>query len=271
MAKKLFCEISPLTYKISVQKNVITRKIKDLVSGKKFAKQKSEEKLPVVVWEHQSLIRRVLGDVDMTLQENKAKNLALAAPKVNGILIRPGETFSFWRTVGKSTAKKGFREGLVIAASKPSSAIGGGMCQFSNLLHWMVLHSPLDITEHHHHDGLDLFPDFNRKIPFGTGTSVSYNYIDYRITNNTDVTYQIIVYVNDTHLCGELRAEKAPSEEYRIESEGERFVRENGVVYRQGKVYRSRIDKKTGELIEKICIRENHAKVMYDTKNLVIE
>lgn len=271
MAKKLFCEISPLTYRISVQKNVITRNIKDFFSKEKFAKQKFDEKLPIIVWEHQSLIRRVLGNVDMTLQENKAKNLAIAAPKVNGILIRPGETFSFWKTVGKSTAAKGFKEGLVIAASKPSSAVGGGMCQFSNLLHWMVLHSPLEITEHHHHDGFDLFPDFNRKIPFGTGTSISYNYVDYRIKNNTEDTYQIIVYVTDTHLCGELRSVKEPDEEYLIESEGEHFVRENGEVFRKGKVYRSRIDKKTGEVLEKICIRENHAKVMYDTKELKIE
>lgn len=270
MSKKLFCEICPLTYKISVQKNVIQRKVRDFFSKEKFAKQKTDEKLPALVWEHQSLIRRVLGNVDMTLQENKATNLSLAAPKVNGILIRPGETFSFWRTVGKSTAKKGFKEGLVIASSKPDSAIGGGMCQFSNLIHWMVLHSPLDITEHHHHDGFDLFPDFNRKIPFGTGTSISYNYVDYRITNNTDTTYQIIVYVTDTHLCGELRAEKAPSEEYVIESEGEHFVRENGDVYRKGKVYRSCIDKNTGKVISKTCIRENHAKVMYDTTDLKI-
>ncbi len=33
------------------------------------------------------------------------------------------------------------------------------MCQFTNLLHWMALHSPLTVTEHHRHSGLDLFPD----------------------------------------------------------------------------------------------------------------
>ena len=270
MARKLFCEICPLTYQISVQKNVIARKVRDFFSGKKFAKKKSAKNLPVVIWEHKSLIRRVLGNTDMTLQENKAVNLSLAAPKVNGILIRPGETFSFWKTVGKSTAAKGYKKGLVIAASKPGAAVGGGMCQFSNLLHWMVLHSPLDITEHHHHDGFDLFPDFNRKVPFGTGTSVSYNYVDYRVTNNTDTTFQFITYVDETHLCGELRADKDIDEEYLIESEGEHFVRENGEVYRKGKVYRSCIDKKTGKVVSKTCIRENHARVMYDTKDLTI-
>ena len=87
---------------------------------------------------------------------------------------------------------------------------------------------------------------------------------------DTDATYQIIAYVTETHLCGELRAEKAPLEEYLIESEGEHFVRENGDVYRKGKVYRSCIDKKTGKIVSKTCIRENHAKVMYDTSGLEI-
>lgn len=67
---------------------------------------------------------------------------------------------------------------------------------------------PLQIVEHHHHDGLDLFPDFNRQIPFGTGTSIVYNYLDYRFYNPTNATYQLIVYVTDKYLCGELRADQ---------------------------------------------------------------
>ena len=70
----------------------------------------------------------------------------------------------------------------------------------------MVLHSELTIAEHHHHDGLDLFPDFGRQIPFGTGTSISYNYIDYRVRNDTSNTYQLRLWVDGEYLCGELRA-----------------------------------------------------------------
>ena len=106
MNRKLFCEISPLTYKISVQKNIIIRNIKDLISKNSFSKSKSMEKLPYVIYEHKSLIRRVLGNVDMQLQENKATNLSLASPKVNGIIIKPGEVFSFWKLVGKTKKSK---------------------------------------------------------------------------------------------------------------------------------------------------------------------
>ena len=272
MPRKLFCEISPFTYRISVLKNIAFRKLRDFLGQELFAKSRTTEKLPVIIYQHNSLIRRTLGDVDMQLQENKAKNLALAAPKVDGVLIRPGEVFSFWKLVGKTKASKGYQEGLTISGNRTSSGIGGGMCQFTNLIHWMVLHSPLEIVEHHHHDGFDLFPDFNRKIPFGTGTSITYNYLDYRVKNNTDQTYQLITYVTDTYLCGELRAEKELDTSYHIDVRGEQFVRQNDDVYRTGKVFRKCIDKKTGNVLSEILIRENHAKVMYDSTNLdVIE
>ena len=178
MGRKLFCEISPTTYKISMEKNILQRHLKDFFSREHFARKKSNEPLPVIIKKHNSLIRRRLGNVDMQLQENKAVNLSIAAPCVNGIIIRPGETFSFWRLVGRDTKRRGFKEGLAIARGCPTKRKGGGMCQFTNLIHWMVLHSDLTITEHHHHDGLDLFPDFNRQIPFGTGTSIVYKYLD---------------------------------------------------------------------------------------------
>ena len=270
MKRKLFCQISPTTYRISVQKCRCIRHLRDWTSGKTFAAEKSDEPLPMLIYRHKSLIRRKLGNVHMDLQENKAVNLSLAAPKVTGILIRPGETFSFWHLVGSLSPKKGYLEGLAISNGEPKRGTGGGMCQFTNLIHWMILHTPLQIVEHHHHDGLDLFPDFNRQIPFGTGTSIVYNYLDYRFYNPTDATYQLIVYVTDKYLCGELRADKAQEYTYHILSEDEHFVEENGIVYRCGEVYRRIIDPKTGNCIEKQLIRSNHARVLYDTSHLTI-
>ncbi|MBQ6893192.1 MAG: VanW family protein [Clostridia bacterium] len=271
MNRRLFCEISPFTYRISQTKNRILRKCNDFFCGSRFANKKSDENLPVVICKHSSLIRRVLGNTDLRLQENKAQNLAIAAPKISGILIRPNETFSFWRLVGNPSARNGYKEGLTISNAKPKAGIGGGMCQFTNLIHWMILHTPLEIVEHHHHDGFDLFPDFNRQIPFGTGTSIAYDYVDYRFKNTTDQAFQLVVYVTDTHLCGELRSTKPLDVKYHISIEGERFVRENGIVYRVGKVYRTCVDKRTGKYLSKELIRENHAKVMYDTSNLEID
>ncbi|MCM1024116.1 MAG: VanW family protein [Prevotella sp.] len=267
MKRRLFCQISPFTYRLSTAKCIFLRRLKNFfaaVSGKRFSVEISREKLPVTLYKHSSLIRRRLGNADMRLQENKAVNLSIAAPKISGILIHPGETFSFWRLVGNPTAEKGYLEGLTIEGGKPSQGVGGGLCQLTNLIHWMALHSELEIEEHHHHDQIDLFPDYGRKVPFGTGTSVLYNYLDYRLKNNTLNTYQIIVYTDGEYLRGELRAVDRSKFAFHVKAENERFVRTEDGVYRRGEVYRAVVDSRTGRLIKKELIRKNNAKVAYD-------
>ena len=270
MKQRLFCEVSPLAYRISQMKCRAVRSLQNTFGKVSLATEKSEEKLPCLLYSHSSLIRRVLGNVDLQLQENKAINLAIAAPKVDKIVIRPGETFSFWQLVGSPSERNGYKTGLTIKGGKPSKDTGGGMCQFTNLIHWMVLHSPLDIVEHHHHDGVDLFPDFGRVVPFGTGTSILYNYKDYRFKNNTDQHFQLIVYTTDEYLCGELRTTHPLENSYHIKAEDEYFSRENGVVYRNGRIFRSVVDKESGNVVERKLIKTNHAEVMYDTSDLQI-
>lgn len=265
MPRKLFCEISPLTYRISTQKEILLRRLSDLGSGARFAQTRDPAPLPVLVYRHNSLIRRTLGGVDRTLQENKAVNLSLAAPKVNGILIRPGETFSFWRLVGDCTAKKGYRMGLTIERGVPSRGIGGGMCQFTNLIHWMALHSPLTVAEHHHHDGVDLFPDCNRQVPFGVGTSILYNYLDYRLKNETGQTFQLLVHTGQEYLHGELRCEQPLPEKRHVEVEQEWFERgADGNVYRSNVVARRTVRKSDGVLLNREVIKRSRARVLYD-------
>lgn len=264
MGRKLFCDISPACYKISVWKCCRIREIKDFFSREKFAAQKSSDLLPNVVKGHTSVLVRRLAGVDLRLQENKVTNIALAAAKINGIIVRPGETFSFWRTVGKTAEKQGYKEGLVIhRGGKLGSGIGGGLCQMANMVHWLVLNSPLTVTELHHHSDA-LFPDERRRVPFGTGTSVLNNYIDYRFKNTTDQTVQLVTWIEDGELCGELRSEHQYPCRYKLYEEDNRFVEENGKWYRLSKVWRSVIDRATGEELRRELILDNHSLVMYD-------
>ena len=263
--RKTFSELSPVTYFISREKEIQKRHLQDFVHRTAFARTVDPDRLPFCVKKHQSMIRRRLGVVDMQLQENKAVNLQLATAHLGGVLIRPGETFSLWKLVGRTSARKGYLEGLTIAKGKPGKGIGGGLCQLSNLIHWMVLHSELTIVEHHHHDGVDLFPDFNRKVPFGTGSSISYNYLDYRFRNDTPDTYQLFVYVDGEYLCGELFCTRENPYTYHIRVEGECFTKEaDGNVYRNGTVVREVVDKATGNVVDRRTIRTNHARVLYE-------
>ena len=264
MGRKLFCDINPTCYKISVKKETFLRNIKDFLSREKIAKEKSEELLPNVVKSHSSILVRKLEGVDIHLQENKVTNIRLAAEKINGIIIKPGETFSFWKTVGKTTEKEGYVEGLVIKrGGKLGADIGGGLCQMANMIHWLILNSPLEVTELHHHSDA-LFPDERRRVPFGTGTSVLNNYVDYRFKNTTDQNVQIAVWIENGELCGELRSEKAYPFRYKLVEENHRFRKENGKFYRISKVYRIVIERENNSEIKKELILDNHSLVMYD-------
>ncbi|MEG1008426.1 MAG: VanW family protein [Bacilli bacterium] len=263
MERKLFCDISPICYKISFKKEILRRNIKDLFSKEKIAKERSNEELPNIVKSHSSVLIRKLHGVDIRLQENKVTNIMLACNKVNGIIIHPGETFSYWRTVGKTSSKEGYKKGLVIGRGGFVSGYGGGLCQMANMIHWLVINSPLDVTELHHHTDA-LFPDERRRVPFGTGTSVSYNNVDYRFKNNTDQDVQILVWVEKGELCGELRSKREYSCRYKLVEENHHFKKEGKEYYRVSQVYRIVIDRLTNEELYKELILDNHSLVMYD-------
>ena len=239
------------------------RKLKDALSRARFSNTLSATPLAALIKSHSSPICRNLEGVDQELQRNKAVNLSIAIQQLNGIIIAPGETFSLWHLVGDTTARKGYLPGLVIHGGKPKAGVGGGMCQLSNLLHWLVLHSELSITEMHHHERFNLFPDDNRVVPFGLGTSIVYNYLDYRVTNNTAHSYQFLLSIDNGSLKGELRCSAPQEHHYAIRVENDRFVREAGDVFRLGDIYRD-VYSTTGELCHSELLRHNRALVMYE-------
>jgi len=229
-----------------------------------FAAQQSEELLPNVVFEHQSTILRKLKNVDMWLQHNKATNLKLAISALNGLIIEPKQTFSLWYLVGKPTAKRGFLPGMVLENGQVKTGIGGGLCQLGNLLFWMVLHSPLEITERWRHS-YDVFPDVNRKVPFGCGATLSYNYIDFQFINPTDQAFQLSLWLTEELLKGELRSELPPLYSYEV-YEAEHQIQGEiwGGHTRHNLIHRRKFDVKQGELLLDEPILQNHAVMMYN-------
>ena len=259
----LFCEINPACYAISLQKEIIKRHIKDLSSEERFAKTIDKQKLPNVVAEHHSnMIKRAPG-VNLTHQLNKAVNINLAGSKISGLVVRPGEVFSFWKTVGKTTKRKGYKEGRVIENDKLIAGIGGGLCNLGNTIHLLILHSPLTVTEFHKHSDA-LAPDEGKRVPFSAGTSVCYNHIDYRFKNTTDQDIQLLVWCEGEMLYAELRSEKPFPYKYEIVEEDHHFKNEGNKYYRNSKIYRNIIDRETNKVIDKELILNNHSEVLFD-------
>ncbi|WP_338814162.1 VanW family protein [Bernardetia sp. Wsw4-3y2] len=230
-----------------------------------FAKERqTQKKLPFLVKNHQSMLLRPLMGVDMKLQEQKITNLKLAADRINGLIIKPNQTFSFWFLVGKPTKKRGFLEGLVLEKGKTAVGIGGGLCQLANLLHWILLHSPLEITERWRHS-YDVFPDAQRKVPFGSGATVAYNYIDLQFKNTTLQDFQLNFEINETHLKGELLTTIDLKENYQIKENKHFFRQEDwGGYSRHNELERILTDKETNQEIMREIIAQNHALLMYE-------
>ena len=259
----LFCEIHPICYEISVQKEICKRLIKDMFGNDKFATTIAHDVLPNIVASYSShLIKRGPG-IDLRLQENKVVNIRLACEKINGIIIHPGETFSFWRTVGKTSKSKGYKDGRVIIGGRLIPGLGGGLCNLGNTIHRMILHSPMEVTEFHSHSDA-LAPEEGERTPFSTGTSISYNYIDYRFKNTADQDVQICVWCDDDNLYGELRSEREFPWSYELVEENPHFQKEGEKYFRVSKIYRNTINKATGDNIEKELVLDNHSEVMYD-------
>lgn len=261
--KKNFYEINPFCYATSKQKEIIKRLLKDFFSKEKFAKEIKKDKLTNVVYEHSSNIIKKGKGIDITLQENKGVNLKIASNKINGIVIHPGEVFSFWKTVGHASKRKGYKEGRVISKKGLKPGVGGGLCNLANTINLLILHSPLEIVELHKHSDA-LAPDEGKRVPFSSGTSVSYNYVDYRFKNNTEQDVQLLVWCEKGKLYGELRSEKEIPYSYELVEEDHHFKKEGDKYYRVSKIYRQVTEKVTGNIVDKELIWDNHSLVMFD-------
>lgn len=263
MARKLFCDINPTCYKISVEKEILKRHVEDLFCGESFARTILDGPLPNLVSSWSShLIKRGPG-IDPVLQQNKAVNINLACAAMNRLAIRPGEVFSFCRTVGRTSKRRGYRDGRFLIRGTMVPGVGGGLCNLGNTIHRMVLHSPMDVVEFHQHSDA-LAPDEGQRIPFSSGTSVCYNNIDYRFKNNTDQTVQLLLWCDEDTLYGELRSERPFPWRYELVEEDHHFVREGEKYYRVSKIYRNVIDRESGDLLKKELVLDNHSEVMFD-------
>jgi vancomycin resistance protein VanW len=260
---RLLSERYPVLYGVSVAAHRLDRRTRWVLGRCRHARLDLRVDTPHRVVRHGSMLMRRLGDVDMSLQRNKVENLRLAIRHLDGRVIRPGEELSFWRCVGRPSARRGYLPGLVLVHGRMSSDVGGGLCQLSNLLHWMVLHTTMRVVERHHH-GYDPFPDSGRVVPFGSGATVFYNYVDFRFMNPGPETYRIRLWLTDDELRGELWADRLPPTRLHVRERDHRFFRSCGRVYRENHLVRTAVDRRTGRLMGHELVLHNVCPVLYE-------
>ncbi len=118
-------------------------------------------------------------------------NIRLAAEKINGLIMLPGDVFSFNETVGQRTEEAGFRLAGAYNDGQVVEAIGGGICQVSSTLYCAQMYSQLKTTNRvNHYFKVDY-------LDYGMDATVSWKNPDYKFTNSRDYPVKIVAFLDE--------------------------------------------------------------------------
>ncbi len=146
------------------------------------------------------------------------RNISIASSKINGIIIRNGEIFSFNKTVGEATVSNGFMPGNVLYRDSIVVEVGGGICQVSSTLFNAFLLSGFTIVERHRH-----FQPVSY-VPLGLDSTIKYGKKDLRVKNTTGKDIRIYCEINESVYSVKLTANSYSDEIFEIYTEENELV-----------------------------------------------
>ncbi len=117
---------------------------------------------------------------------NRLNNVHLAASKINGVIINPGDTFAYLSYVEPITVEGGYKTANVYANGKIEQDIGGGVCQVSSALYSAILNANIEVVKRYAHS---LTVGY---VPLGQDATVSSGEIDFRFKNDTNEPIKIV-------------------------------------------------------------------------------
>lgn len=121
---------------------------------------------------------------------NRSQNLAIAAGKINGTVLMPGEEFSFNRVVGKRTIEEGYKDAKIYQNGGVVDGLAGGICQISSTLYNAAVQANLEIIERRNHSFTTSY------VTAGKDATVVYGVIDFRFKNTRTYPIKIEASVN---------------------------------------------------------------------------
>ena len=134
--------------------------------------------------------------------EARMNNLRITCSKLNGTIVKPGETFSFCDTVGKATPEDGYQKADIFDKDgNKTKGYGGGNCQISSTLYNAVLSLPnITVLERHNHSQEVYY------VPIGKDAAVAHGSIDFKFRNDYD--YPIKIYSSSSSSTVDIRVVK---------------------------------------------------------------
>ncbi len=229
--------------------------------GNRYAKKIADKSLPYMVFETSIRMLNENSGFDMQYQINKVHNLKLAARTLNRVVIEPGETFSFWQLVRRADREEKYKDGLNLVDGKIVASYGGGLCMLSDTLFWMFLHTPLTIVERHGH-AVKSFPSTAEDIPCGTDATVGEGWLDLKVRNETDHTFQIEINFDDSDMHGRILSERVVGLSYCVFNSSVSYRKQGQKIYQIAPVCRRETDSGSGWQTER-ALYVNQCEIAY--------
>lgn len=127
---------------------------------------------------------------------NRTNNVKLSCQAIDGLILQPGQVFSFNVTSGPRTQERGYQVAPIFVGKKVVPGRGGGVCQTSSTLYNSVLEAGLEVVERHPHSLPVAY------VAAGRDATVSWGGADLKFRNNLDVPIKILARVWDKYvLC----------------------------------------------------------------------
>lgn len=121
---------------------------------------------------------------------NRTTNLILAANKINGTVLMPGETFSYNKVVGARTIAAGYKEAPIYVQGRVEDGLGGGICQITSTLYNAVVYANLEVTQRTNHQFVPSYVTASRDA------TVVYGAIDFQFKNNREYPIKLVCSVS---------------------------------------------------------------------------
>lgn len=142
---------------------------------------------------------------EQRLELGKVQNLRTAAALLDGLEVPADAVWSFWRQLGRTTARRGFAVGRELREGCLIPTLGGGLCQLSGAIYNAALEADLEVVERHRHS----HPGVGALAALGRDATVFWNYVDLRL--RAPFAWRLEVRLTHSQLRVQIRSERAPA------------------------------------------------------------
>lgn len=174
---------------------------------------------------------------------NRTTNLILAANKINGTVIMPGETFSYNKVVGERTIAAGYKEAPIYVQGKVVDGLGGGICQITTTLYNAVVLANLEVTQRTNHQ---FVPSY---APASRDATVVYGAIDFQFKNNRQYPIKLSSSVSGGVATFQIFGQKQ-EDDYEVQISNYETGRSATAIYSEA----YKILKRDGKVVDKVLL-----------------